>query len=536
MITPDLIIKNAVIRSMNGNNDVFEAFAVKDGLFAAVGKTSDVINLDAPGVKVIDAAGKIILPGFNDAHCHLLSLRGKQLLQVDCSPAKVKNIEDIIKLLRKKADETTPGQWVLGGSYDFSKLEEKRHPTAAELDRVSKSHPVHLRSQTCHCGVVNSTAFKIAGIDENTANPPGGDFVRDENGRLTGLCLEEAHFKFVTGMGKEGSFVPSYTTEQLATAVEIACKEASSYGITSVGDGLVGPPEISAFQSAFESGRLSCRVYMNVLENYLHMLKDVGVRTGFGNEMLQFGAIKSFVDGAIAAHTAWLSEPYGGRPGYYGIPTKTPEDTEALVLEAHSGGYQMEIHANGDNAIDMVLTAIEKAQAEHPEKRLRHRIAHCTVINEQLLKRIRAAEVIPLPFTTYVWEHGEKMHVYGERIENMFAHKSFLDAGIPVAASSDNPCGMQDVMTAVQAMVTRTSSQGLRVGFSQRITAEQALRIYTAGSAYSSFEEKIKGTIEDGKLADFVVLDKDPVKTDPFAIREIKVCQTWLGGRKVFDA
>ena len=536
MLNPDLIIKNAVVRSMNIKNDVFEAFAVKDGKIAAVGTDADISNLVSPGVKVIDAGGKTILPGFNDAHCHLLSLRGKQLLQADCSPAKVKTIEDIIHVLRRQAENTPPGHWILGGSYDYSKLEEQRHPTAEELDRVSDRHPVHLRSQTCHCGVVNSFGLKLAGITARTENPAGGEFVRDCNGKLTGLCLEEAHFKFVTGMGKEGSFVPPYSVSQLVKAVKTACAETASYGITSIGDGLVGPPEVKAFQSALESGDLTCRVYMNVLENYFPEMKALGIKTGFGNEMLRFGAIKSFVDGAIAAHTAWLSRPYSDRPGYFGIPTKGPDETEAMVLDAQLNDCQVEIHANGDSAIDMVLTAVEKAQKQFPEKSLRHRIAHCTVINKKLLQRIKTAGVIPLPFTTYVWEHGEKMAAYGERIENMFAHKSFIDEGITVAASSDNPCGIQDVMTAVQAMVTRTSSEGLKIGLSQRITADQALRIYTIGGAYSTKEEMKKGSIESGRLADFVMLDRDPVETDPFGIRDIKICETWLGGRRIFEA
>ncbi len=520
---------------MDSAGSCFEALAVKDGKFVAVGSNSDVLNLSSPGVKIMDAGGRTLLPGFNDAHCHLLSLRGKQLLQADCSPAKANNINDIINILKEKAALTPPGEWVLGGSYDFSKLEENRHPTKVDLDLVSERHPIHLRSQTCHCGVVNSKALEIAGIPAGIENPMGGEFVRDDSGRLTGLCLEEAHFMFVTGMGAEGSFVPSYTTAQLTEAVKLACRETASFGITSVGDGLVGPPEIEAFQAALADGKLSCRVYMNVLENYLPRLKALGVKTGFGSDMLRFGAVKSFVDGAIAAHTAWLKDEYVHRKGYHGIPTKLPEDTEALVMDAHLNGYQMEIHANGDMAIDMVLTAIEKAQKKYPLNSLRHRIAHCTVINDDLLSRIKAAGVIPLPFTTYVWEHGEKMPAYGKRIENMFAHRSFLDAGIPVGASSDNPCGMQDVMTAVQAMVTRHSSEGLPVGTSQKISAQQALWIYTMGSSYATFEERVKGSIQEGKLADFVILDSDPLKVDPYLIRDIRVTETWLGGRQIYS-
>ncbi len=535
MTGPDYVIMNGNIRTMDRSGRICTAMAVKNGLIEAAGTDEEVLNGAPAGTRIIDAEGMTIVPGFNDAHCHLLSLRGKQLLQVDCSPAKARSIEDIITLLREKASRTPKGEWVLGGSYDYAKLAEKRHPTRWELDRVSTEHPVHLRSQTCHSGVVNTRALEISGIDSSTPDPDGGEFARNSDGQITGLCFEEAHFLFVTGMGREGSFVPSYSTAELVKAVSLACDEAAAYGITSVGDGLVGPPEIEAFQEARSSGSLRCRVYMNILDSYFPRLKATGIKTGFGDEMLKIGAVKHFVDGAIAAHTAWVSEPYRNRPNYYGIPTRSAEETEELVREAHGYGCQMEIHANGDRAIDMVLTAFEKAQASRPAPPMRHRIAHCTVVNPELVERIRLAGVIPLPFTTYVWEHGEKMDAYGDRIEMMFAHKSFLDAGIPVAASSDNPCGTQDVMTALQAMVTRVSSEGLPIGLSQRISAEKALWIYTMGGAYATFEENRKGSLEPGKLADFTLLDKDPAAVDPFSIRDIAVMKTYLGGREVFS-
>ena len=538
MMRPDLIIKNGNIYSLDAGNTRYRAMAVRDGRIVALGKNEDMEPLEGAGVMVEDAEGRTILPGFIDAHCHLLSLRGKQLLQVDCSPGKVKNIDDIIRALERKAAETPPGQWVLGGSYDYSKLEEKRHPTRKDLDRASTEHPIHLRSQTCHSGVCNSKAFEIAGITKGTEDPPGGTFVRDESGAPAGLCLEEAHFLFVTGMGKEGSFVPPYTLEEEVKAVELACRETASFGITSVGDALVGPPEIEAYQEALNRGSLSTRVYMIVLDSYFPRLEATGIKTGFGNSMLKVGGIKSFVDGAIAAHTAWLSEPYGDGTvhgkNYYGIPTKTPEETEEFVRKVHGAGYQIEIHANGDNAIDMVLTAYEKTLRDFPRTDPRHRIAHCTVVTPELLERIKKLGVVALPFSTYVWEHGEKMAPYGERIESMFAHRSFLDYGIPVGGSSDNPCGMQDVLTAIQAMVTRKSSEGLPIGLSQRVSVAEALKIYTLGGAYASFEENEKGTLEPGKLADMVFLSKDPLSVPPEEIRNIEVEKTVLGGRTVF--
>jgi hypothetical protein len=365
-------------------------------------------------------------------------------------------------------------------------------------------------------------------------DPPGGVFDRDENGELTGVCREEAHFLFVTGMGKEGSFVPPYSLEEMKQAIVRSCREYNSMGITSVGDALVGPEEIEAYQAAYHEGVLNARVYMIVLDTNLEKLKQVKVKTGFGNDMLKIGGIKSFVDGAIAGHTAWLSRPYEDKPDYYGIPTKTPEEINQIVWDAHTAGFQLEVHANGDKAIEMLLDAYEKAQKEFPRTDPRHRIAHCTVITPEIIRRIKALGVVVLPFSTYVYEHGEKMSGYGDRISMMFAHRTFLDEGIPVGGSSDNPCATQDPLIAIQSMVTRKSSTGLELGPEQKVSVDEALYIYTRGSAYATFEEEIKGSIEAGKCADFVVLSDDPGEVEPETIKDIQVEQTFVGGRQVY--
>ncbi len=535
MIHADMILKNATVRTLDDNDKVCAAFAVKHGVVIETGDEAGLDYLRGPSTEIVDAEKATVVPGFNDAHCHLLSLRGQQLLQLDCSPRKVKGIDDIITLIREKASHTPKGEWILAGSYDFTKLTEKRHPTRHDLDKATTDHPVHLRSQTCHIGVVNSEGLALAGITDSTPNPFGGEFERDSNGSLTGVCKEEAHFLFVSGMGTDFSYVPPYSLDQMVEAVRLACAEYHSAGITSVGDALVGPMEIKAYQEARRRDFLTARVYMIVLDVHLEKLKKTGLRTGFGDSMLRLGGIKSFVDGATAGHTAWLYEPYGHRPGYCGIPTKTPGEIEALVLDAHRAGFQMEIHANGDRAIDMVLDAYEMAQKEFPAPGIRHRIAHCTVVTPKILSRIKKLGVVVLPFSTYVYEHGDKMGPYGDRVSMMFAHRSFLDHGIPVAGSSDNPCATADVMTALQSMVTRTSQDGIPVGIEQRVSPEEALRIYTRGSAYATYEENVKGAIAPGMAADFVLLSEDPCSVDPFSLSEIRVLRTFVGGRQVYE-
>jgi predicted amidohydrolase YtcJ len=351
MIHPDLIILNANIITVDNKNSIAEAIAIKDGRIAAVGFTDDLKNLAGPCTKVINAARHTIIPGFIDAHCHLLSIAGRQMLDVDCSPNSVGNINDIVCALKRKAQSTAPGQWILGSSYDHTKLQERRHPTRWELDRVSTEHPVHLRHVSGHLGVVNSKALTVAGFTRYTNDPAGGSFERNSTGDLTGLCREEADFFFLAGIGGEQSIIPPPTAEQMCKGLRMACLRYNSFGITSVGDAAVGPAEIAAYQSAFAAGELTIRVYMIVLDSYLTLLKQLRLSTGFGNEYLRIGSIKSFVDGAIAGGTAWLSEAYEGRAEDFGIQTKSREAILDTISDAHAAGFQVSVHANGDRVI-----------------------------------------------------------------------------------------------------------------------------------------------------------------------------------------
>jgi len=378
---------------------------------------------------------------------------------------------------------------------------------------------------------VNSKALAVAGVDKNTPDPPGGRFERDpETGELTGVAAERA-------MGPFSSKIPPVTEVDRRAGLVRICEMFSAAGLTSVHDAIVSSTNMETYQKGLSAGELTLRVNALMWHTHLDALIDAGIRGGFGDEMLRIGGIKMLGDGAIAGRTAWLSKPYEGSEDDYGIPVMTPEELEPLAERVHKAGFQICVHANGDAAIDMTLTAYEKAMASEPRPDPRHRIEHCTVVNPDILARMKRLGCLATPFCTYVYYHGEKMKYYGEdRLAWMFAQRSFIDQGIVSTGSTDYVPGPFEPLMGIQSCVTRTDSDGTVWGANQRITVEEALRCYTLNGAYASFEEDIKGSISPGKLADFVVLGDDITRVDPHTIMDVPIEMTVLGGKVVYTA
>ena len=504
------------------------AIAIANGRIVGVGNDSDVETLIGPSTRVLDLAGQTVLPGFIDAHIHVLSSGTRHVMAADCA---LPSIADIQSALRERVAATPAGQWVQGFKFDDTKTSENRFLRREDLDAVSTDHPILVAHRAGHVYFGNSLALERAGFNDETPDPPGGRLGRNpDTGRLDGVIYERAADDL-----RENQ-LPVESEETRREGLRTICKMLNRAGLTSVHDARVTDYELQTYQEGRDAGELSLRVYALMYYRYFPALRAAGIRSGLGDDTLRIGGIKMVADGAIASRTAYLSQPYVDRCCDHGILTMTADEIAANVLEMHAAGFQVCIHANGDATIDLVLQAYEQAQAAHPRPDPRHRVEHCTLVNPDLLTRMRRLGAVATPFCTYVYYHGEKMRFYGEeRLQWMFAQRSFMDYGVMSTGATDYPPGPFEPLMGIQSCVTRTDSEGREWGVNQRISVEDALRIYTQNGAYAGFEERIKGSITPGKLADLVVLDADPTAVDPFAIKDIAVARTIVGGKTVYE-
>ena len=525
---PDYVVLNARVLTIDNNMTQAEAFAVKGDRFVAVGATSDIRNLASSRTEIIDAEGMTITPGFIDAHSHPAGAGVNELVQVN---ADLRSVSAIAGALRARADATPQGQWIRAFKYDDTKLSEGRPINRFDIDALVPDHPVAVSHRGGHTSVYNSMALAMAGVTSETPDPPGGRFYRDSNGALTGLVAGPARSVF-------NSLIPSDSTrEQRKDGVKLITELMTKSGLTSVHQTGASRNDMLAYQDARAEGNMRFRMYLFPRGQLFNDLVNAGVRSGMGDEVFRIGAVKFTADGSASERTMRMSTPFEGRPDDYGLLYMTEEEIHESVENAHRNDFQVAIHANGDVTIEMVLNAYQRVQELWPRKNPRHRIEHCSLVNPELLTRIKNLGVIPAPFYTYIHYHGNKWVEYGEeKMRWMFAHRSFLDYGIPVAPASDYTPGPYEPMMAIQSMVTRKDFDGRIWGPNQRITIDEALRICTMNGAYASFEEDIKGSISVGKLADFVILANDPHDVDPDEIKNIEIVRTVVGGTTMYGA
>ena len=526
---PDLILYNAHIITSDPSNPVAYAVAIKGEHIVAIGTNDEVLHLASGFTKKVDLGGKTVTPGFIDAHSHPASSGRAHLRNVDCDLRSIGAIQNAIK---ERASITPKGEWILGFKYDDTKTKERRIVTRWDLDKVSPDHPVIIRHRGGHSAYVNSKALAAAGLTKDSADPAGGKLGRDAaSGELTGQLLETATNAF-------DRLIPfTFTRKDRQEGVKLITEMMSKAGVTSVTDAYGSPDDLRAYQDAKQAGELKMRIYCMIGYWAIDEMFEAGLRTGFGDQWVRLGGMKLTCDGSISERTARLSEPYIGRPDDYGIIVMDEDQLYEYAEKAHKADWQIGIHANGDVGIDIALNVFERLQKDYHRTDPRFRLEHCTVLNDRLIGRIKKIGAIPNPFSTYVYYHGEKMKEYGaERLNNMFALRSLLDAGIRVTQTSDYPPGPYEPMMALQSSVTRTDMNGTEWGPNQKVSVQEALKIGTIHGAYASFEEKIKGSLEVGKLADLVVLDKNPLNTDPMDLINIPIQRTMVGGNWVYES
>jgi hypothetical protein len=532
----DLIVVNAKVYTIDSRLPTAQAFAVKNGRFMAVGKTADIKALARKQTQTIDAHGMTVIPGFIDCHNHA---PGTQLLTevIVGNPYDVEfvTIDSIVAKLKERAQKTPPGQWVSGFYFDDTKVKDNRQLTVQDLDKVSSDHPVVVNHRGGHTSFYNSKAFQLAGVTKDTPSTASGTYDKDDKGQLNGRVTDTAR-KIFENVGQRETFTADQQAQRDRDGLAFISQQFVKYGLTSV---CHSAGNLFALQQVRAAGKLLHRVSYEANLDILDNMIKTGIETGLGDEWIKFGAtFEHNVDGSFSERTMALSTPYAGtNPPYYGNVAETQDQLNTWVERIHRAGLQVNCHANGDVAIDHMLTAMERAQKLAPRKDARPKITHCTDVNPELVQRIKALGAVPALFTTYAYYNSDKFHFYGEdMMKHMMAYRTLLDAGIPVCAGSDFTAGALAPLMGIQGMVTRKGWDGTVWGANQRISVDEALRVYTINGAHATFEEDSKGSITEGKFADFVMLGDDPHTISADKIKDIKIEQTFTGGKAVHKA
>ena len=528
----DLIVTHANIYTVDRQHPAAEAVAVIGDRIAAVGSKAEIDTLRGPETRVIDAHGKLLLPGFNDSHVHFID-GGLGLAEVQLNDAP--SAQEFKRRIARQAAKTAKGNWVLGGDWDETKWNSKEQPTATLIDDVTANVPVFVSRYDGHQGLANSAAMKLAGISARTADVPGGVIVRDASGNPSGIfkdAAQELIFKAV----------PPLSHEQRLAAAKRALAYAASVGVTSVQHMNAEYADVDVYSELLEQRQLTTRIYCAPPESEWQDQAKVGLRRAWGSSYLRLGAVKGFADGSIGSRTAALFAPYSDEPNNQGILSAEmhpPESMRERLLKADGAGLQLRVHAIGDRAISMILdmfAAIERANGYHDQ---RMTIEHAQHMAPKDFERFAKLHVIASMQPYHAIDDGRWVEgrIGRERAKTSYAWRSFLDHGVTLAFGTDWDVAPLNPMLGLYAAVTRATLDGKNPrGWipEQKITLAEALEAYTLGSAVAEFQENEKGSITRGKLADMVILSDNIFAMKAEDIRDVKVETTIVGGRIVY--
>jgi hypothetical protein len=508
------------------------AFAVADGRVASTGALAE-LREQFPDAEAVDFGKAVVVPGFHDAHLHV-GFTADQLMQVDLSYPNVQSLAEVSRRIRDQAITTAPDSWIIGSRYDDGKMVEDRPLTRFDLDEVAPDRPVLVRQVAGHWGVVNSRALELGGVEDASQAPEGGAYGRDGAGHLNGVLYERALVDFVSSPAAGGrGVVPGNTLEDRLAGLDRAARMFAAAGLTSVCDASTAPEDVTLLEAGLQRGVLNLRVSMLVrYASYEALRKQERCPDG---EFLRVTGVKAVLDGAIGGRTCLLEQPFEGTSDDHGIQAMSTRDLHDMIGMLARDGQRPCVHANGDRAISLLLDQLEQVAPDNWPA-LRPRVEHCSIVTEPILARLKKLGAVTTPFASYVHYHGNNLRKwYGEqRLQRMFAHRSFLDWGIPVAAASDYGCGPFEPLLGMQSCVTRGAWDGGTLGDNQRISAYEALGLYTTGAAYATGEEHVKGKLAPGYYADFVVLGDNPLTVDPARLSQIPVLSTYVAGKRVW--
>lgn len=529
-ITADLIVVNANVRTMDAAKPKAEAFAVIGNKIAAVGTNAEIRALSGANTKVLDVGGKLVIPGFNDSHIHFMD-GGAGLSSVDLRDAK--SPQEFAERIKNFAAKLPKGRWILNGNWDHENWTPANLPTKELIDAATPDNPVFINRLDGHMALANSLALKLAGVDKNTKDVPGGEIVRDPSGNPTGV-LKDAAMDYVQKV------IPEFSFEQKLEVAEAATDYAASLGVTSVQDMSAGT-DVGVYQELMRQGKLKTRIYAVSTLGDWRRWQRAGVRYAFGDSMLRVGGLKGFVDGSLGSTTAWFYEPYLDAPNSTGLSLLEMPKLFETTRDADKAGLQIMIHAIGDRANDEVLKIYERVVRENGARDRRFRVEHAQHLNADIIKRFGAQKVIASMQPFHAIDDGRWAHkrLDEKRLKGTYAFRSLLDNGAVLAFGTDWFVAPLNPLLGIYAAATRRTLDDKNPNGwipEQKISVEETVRAYTYGSAFAEFQENVKGTITPGKLADFVILSDDIFSINPNDIGKMRVLKTIVDGKIVYEA
>jgi len=530
----DLIVKNAKIWTGDDANPSSDSMAVLGDRIVAVGGAKDVELWRGPATKLIDAGGRLLLPGFNDAHVHFTP-GGAQLDWVQLNDAASQ--QEFVRRIGERAKAIPKGEWILGGDWDETKWTPPTLPTHEAIDAVTPNNPVAISRYDGHMILANAAALKAARITSATPDPPGGSIVRDASGNPTGALKDAA-------MDAVFKVVPAMSHDQRLHAVKRALGHAASLGVTSVQDMNPEFADIAVYAELAEKGELTTRIYAAPLISQVDDLTKIGIRRSFGTPYLRIGALKSYADGSLGSATAYFFDPFVDQPQNRGFLSDAMHPVSLMrdrMMRADAAGLQLCTHAIGDQGISIILDIYSEIEKEHGAADRRWRIEHAQHMAAKDFDRFASLHVIASMQPYHAiddgrWAEGRIGH---DRASRTYAFRTFLDNGVRLAFGTDWSVAPLNPMLGVYAAVTRETLDGKNPkGWfpEQKLTVAETVSAYTMGSAYAEFQDQEKGSITVGKLADMVILSDDIFSIPPDKIKDVKVTKTFVGGKLVWDS